>query len=498
MATGRHFNLTDFIAFLLLVAAAAGVRVWYLSVAADNALDEGPIRVQDAQPYASGPDVSAPIRGHGSPSELDVLVNNLKERYQFKSRPPFGQMEQETAHVAPGYPFFLSLLERLGDDSARTDQVARRIQAGLGAFSVGLYYLIAIVAFRSRLVGLLTGLFCTFHPFWIANTATIDDGVLASFLLALCLFIGMRGAMVGGALPSLIYGLALAALALVRAALLPFAFAGLLWFLIRCRSLPRGWLCGLLAFLGFVNGLAPWSMRNWNQFHEVVPIVNSHHLHLWMGNNPNATGGPMTEAEMVQSMGGTTDDPDSKAWEIAHATRQKDRYGLLGVEALGQIKNNPGAFMRRRLWAGLCFFLGESFLNDPASWVESKLLRSPGKFDPLPGWLGESLPLAFYGTTFGMLALGLLGWRWTHARRQEGRLLALASIFPPLPYILSHAENLVGPRLPLDGVLLTYAAFALACVVPGAAFKLLHGHEVLEEEHTVARRLKEGLRHGVR
>jgi hypothetical protein len=42
----------------------------------------------------------------------------------------------------------------------------------------------------------------------------------------------------------------------------------------------------------------------------------------------------------------------------------------------------------------------------------------------------------------------------------------LAAIWIPLPYVLSHAEALSGPRLPLDGVLLCYAAFALACLLP--------------------------------
>ena len=48
----------------------------------------------------------------------------------------------------------------------------------------------------------------------------------------------------------------------------------------------------MLAFLGFLNGLAAWSFRNWQTFHDVLPIVDSTYLHLWMGNNPRATGGP--------------------------------------------------------------------------------------------------------------------------------------------------------------------------------------------------------------
>ena len=112
------------------------------------------------------------------------------------------------------------------------------------------------------------------------------------------------------------------------------------------------------------------------------------------------------------------------------------------------------------------------FLKHPEAWVDGDLMATPGKFDPIPAWLGENLPLIFYASTLGMLALHVLGWRWTYAWRHGGRLLALATIFIPLPYILSHAEGLVGPRLPLDGVLLTFAAFALACLIPGVGAPL--------------------------
>src|SRR5438105_565379 len=81
-------------------------------------------------------------------------------------------------------------------------------------------------------------------------------------------------------------------LPLVRAALLPFAVVAVLWFLVRCRTLKRGWLCALLAFLGFANGLAAWTVRNFQTFHDAVPIADSTYLHLWIGNNPLATGGP--------------------------------------------------------------------------------------------------------------------------------------------------------------------------------------------------------------
>src|SRR2546423_1234039 len=125
------------------------------------------------------------------------------------------------------------------------------------------------------LVVTLAGLFAALHPFWIINVAEIADGTLATFLLAAALFLGARSSQTGAPFGSLLFGLALAGLALVRAALLPFAFVAVIWFLLRTRSLRRGWLPALLSFLGFVTGLAPWTVRNLQVFGEPIPIVDS-------------------------------------------------------------------------------------------------------------------------------------------------------------------------------------------------------------------------------
>ena len=79
-----------------------------------------------------------------------------------------------------------------------------------------------------------------------------------------------------------------------------------------------------------------------------------------------------------------------------------------------------------------------------------------------------------------MLLLGLLGWRWTYGWRKQSRLAALALLWIPVPYLLSHAEFLSGPRLPLDGILLCYAAFVLVCLVPGMGRELAMGPGKIE------------------
>jgi hypothetical protein len=74
-----------------------------------------------------------------------------------------------------------------------------------------------------------------------------------------------------------------------------------------------------------------------------------------------------------------------------------------------------------------------------------------------------------------MVLLATLGWRWSFGYCYESMPLSLALIWIPLPYLLSHAEGLSGPRLPLDGVLLCCAAFALVFLTPGVGQRLRDG-----------------------
>jgi hypothetical protein len=76
-----------------------------------------------------------------------------------------------------------------------------------------------------------------------------------------------------------------------------------------------------------------------------------------------------------------------------------------------------------------------------------------------------------------MLLLSLLGWRWSYPWRKQMRLATLAAVWLPLPYLLSHAGALSGPRLPLDGVLICLSAFAVGCILPIASRPLRHGPE---------------------
>src|SRR4029077_16917862 len=176
-----------------------------------------------------------------------------------------------------------------------SDADLRRLQTLLGVLSALCLFFFARTPFASNVVATIVGLFAALHPFWIVNLGELADGTVITFLLAAALFLGTTASRTGGPLSSVLFGLSLAALALVRATFLPFSFLAMGWFLLRCRLLRLGWFVGLLALLGFGNGLAPWLIRNHNAFKDIVPVATSTYLHAWMGNYSGATGGPVDE-----------------------------------------------------------------------------------------------------------------------------------------------------------------------------------------------------------
>lgn len=455
MPEPRRFALIDLSLLLFVLAVAAGARGWYLAECADAGRKDGPVRVQDASP----------------PAQRDPLIRSLKDNGSFSGPAPLSAGEEATAHVAPGYPWLLSLADRVSPDR---NMLVRGAQAGIGALTAALYFLFARRAFGSLFVAALAGLFCALHPFWVVSAVELEDGVLAAFLLALALWLGSRGGQSGGALTSLLYGLTLAGLALVRAAFLPFAFVAVLWFLWRCRSLPRGWLYALLAFLGFANALVPWTVRNYQMTGAVVPVADSAWWHLWLGNSPGATGGPRNEDALVSSLASARGQAPSELLKSLGEMPQPQRYGGLAHDVAEEVGRDPAAALNRRLWAGLSFVFGEKWLLDRQAWEEVKPEedKPAGTFPP---WLASSFPAIVPGVLLAMLALAFVGWRWTYPWRREAMPAALAVIWLPLPYVLGHAERLAGPRLPLDGVLLCYAAFVLACLLPRLGARLRAG-----------------------
>ena len=440
----RRLGVLEYFWLLVIVVVAMAARTWYLNEWADGGRSSGPLQVQGTPPAA----------------DLKAILANLTENHWFASRAPLASAEEQTAHVSPGYPWLMAWLDRVPTSLGTLDRTMRWLQCFLGTLTALFYALLARRAFGSMFVAVCTGLLCALHPFWIINTAEISDGVVVSFLLGLSLWLGARAVQDGGLVSSFLFGVALAGMGMTRAACLPFVFVALLWFIGRCRVVRRGWLCALLATLGLLNALLPWTFRNYRLFGEIVPVVSSAPYHLWMGNNARATGGPLDEDTMLASLAESRGVSKKDVEQANAALGQKPRYDQLIEDARAEVQRHPAETVRRRLLTTLYFWFGADWFKNGKCWeTESTAALEE------PGVLVGNATLILNGTLLFMLVFGLLGWRWTSKFSLQAMPTSLTLFWFPLPYIIGHAAGLVGPRLPLDGVVLCYAAFALACLL---------------------------------
>src|SRR5262249_19455683 len=158
-------------------------------------------------------------------------------------------------------------------------------------------------------------------------------------------------------------------------------------------------------------------------FEEPVPVVDSAHYHFWAGNNPHATGGPVTDEALKAA----------STKDLAKVTKQTDRYAKLGSLWWDEVQSNPVATVQRRISAGLFFVFGERWFSN------KQLAEDASSADrPMPEWLGGSYVQLLQGSLLGMLLLAFLGWRWSYGWRHESMPAALAMVWVPLPYLLSH------------------------------------------------------------
>ncbi len=177
-------------------------------------------------------------------------------------------------------------------------------------------------------------------------------------------------------------------------------------------------------------------------------------VHLWIGNNAQADGEPQDD----KTLRSTFKPERLKALEAE--TNQASRYRMLATDVWESAKTDVGGTVERRLRSGMAFAVG-------GDWLGGSNLTRDTEHSDLPAWLIVSVAIALRVKLLAMLVVGLIGWRWSCGWSRDINLASLAMLWIPLPYVLSHAEHFSGPRLPLDGPLLCFAAYTLARVLSG-------------------------------
>src|SRR5207302_1052249 len=80
-------------------------------------------------------------------------------------------------------------------------------------------------------------------------------------------------------------------------------------------------------------------------------------LHLWIGNNLQATGGPIAEAELRATL------PEDTLEQVLNEPNQARRYNMLARDVAQSVTSDPAGTVARRLWAGLYFVFGKAWFD---------------------------------------------------------------------------------------------------------------------------------------
>ena len=307
-------------------------------------------------------------------------------------------------------------------------------QALLGAAIVGLTWNIAR-RFLDLKVAALAGWLTAIWPLLIQFTTILASELLfiALVLASLTIWLSRR---VPFAVRTICWAACLAAATYVRPTALPMLFIFLSLQLAFDRDWRRFFLGGFLAVLTASLLFAPWSYRSIMLFDKFVVVSANGGVNLWMGNNPESTGGYM-------------DLPDKKFPNEV----ERDQY--YGREAVNFILSHPLTYTKLSVKRVIATYDRETI---GVVWNEKGLAAN---YPPALPIALKMLSSAYWWT---MLILGLIGLALILRKRLASQLWPILacfgyfSIFPVLTVSMDRYH------VPIDPILAIFAAYAVLAI----------------------------------
>jgi 4-amino-4-deoxy-L-arabinose transferase-like glycosyltransferase len=354
---------------------------------------------------------------------------------------PFHGPSGPTAILPPVYPYVLAGVFRLfGIYSALSGFATLTLQSLSSALTCLVTFYIGEKSF-SRTVGKAAAWVFAFNPFgiyisveWVWETALSTLLVSLVFLETLYLQHSTRRR------DWLAFGLLCALTALTNPAVIAaLPFLGLwLWRWLREQRAHPGPLIGT-ATLVFLLTAAPWLVRNYLVFHQVMPFRSNFGLELRLGNYPDGMG---TRAlAMHPSQNNRELEKYRRMGEIAYIAEKKR-------EAIQFIARHPRTFLKLTVLRFLMWWTGEEWKIHGTS-----RLAPWGTAGQIFGFGMESA-LAFMG-----LALA------ARTGNRHALLYAIFLVCYPLAYYVTFPE--LRFRHPLEPIMTVLCVYALHCAFYG-------------------------------
>jgi 4-amino-4-deoxy-L-arabinose transferase-like glycosyltransferase len=348
----------------------------------------------------------------------------------------------KSSFMPPGYSAYVAAAYALfGIESGAATLVLQVTNAAATALAAGLVFLIAARA-GGRLAGWTGGVIAALNPTLIGYTSYVWDTSLFTLGVVVTVWLSQRLARTPiGARRYFAYGIWLGALALLNPAL-TIAYPLLVLYPL-CRTLRSQWKrisTGILAaVLGWMAAIAPWTIRNYVQFDELIYVRSGFMLQLWLGVCPEADANgaamfqrqyPLSSIEVQRKVAGMGEEAF-----IAEC----------GRKAKEAIAADPARFAKLVLMRVVDYWTGASLTH--AEPDGSVIPRSPGR-----------LAVTIFLTTEVLVLLIALFMR---TRRSDGLMwiLTILVLFS-IVYCATHVQvRYRTPSEPLVAVLLGMLLF---------------------------------------
>jgi len=361
--------------------------------------------------------------------EYERLARGLRESWTYSD-----VHGNPTAYWPPGYPAFLALLN--------SDVTSTRVtQSLLGVLTVLVGYGIAR-QFLGKKKALVAALFLAIYPLHVFSAGTILPAALLNALVAglfllLVLALGARSrASVFAA------GVLGGTAALTAPVVLSLVGLGAIWFLIE-RPGKRGLSLAVLFLLPVLVIVGAWTVRNYRQMGQPVPISLNGGYNFWLGNFPGSTA--------------TTGNRELPG-------QREEEAGLRAARA-GEVELDR-AYFRKGV---------EHVLAEPGRFVRLSLAKAATLWNlyPTPATREASTAEKVASIlSYGVLLPFGLYWLFRNIRRSP---LARLSLLFFIAYTVVHALTIskVRFRLPLDTLVVVMAVGGLADLARRLGWRVL-------------------------
>jgi hypothetical protein len=302
---------------------------------------------------------------------------------------------------------------------------------------VGIVWLSYSIAHRyiNKTVATFTALLVACWPILIQFTTILASELIFNFLILAAIYVwGSQN--IPAILRAVIWGALICAATYVRPTALPIIL------LLPCldwltrRRFSNAVISLIVASLTATILFTPWVIRNQQVFGEFVLVSANGGVNLWMGNNPNSTGGytPLPEKDATNK-------------DFANEAA-RDRY--FKQEAIHFILHNPLSYLKLAIKRTLITYKAETIgvvWNGALDKLSKPILIVLKLFSSLYWWL--------------MLAIGFLGLYWI-IRDKKLSILHVLTVIPAFFFIFPILT--VGQdryHLPINPFLAMYAGYAI-------------------------------------